>query len=482
MNDSPDSSKYSDATTYDDEISISELIQKLWRKRGLIVFLPLVCAGLTIAGLLAAKTVGNEQLSFYVELNGIKDAKYPNDTEFSPQDLLNPNVLNELADAFKTEENLADHVRVQFGTPVSSGILLEYQSALAANSKAPPEEIARINEQYGSRLSAAAKRGLSINVDYTALGLSKAQGKELLHRLPETWNRVFASEFNIFLDTGILSLPRQSGAISLQTTLGAAEADQALAIIKTGLETIMDDARFRSLSYNGKTPGGALADVDLFRNLYFDPIFTASFAEVGGLSSVYRRDLRLQLDELDAQMAELNSRISVIQELQQRSSNTQAASNGNSSIRGQIQLEGDALGQVVNLSRAASLAEYLQETLDERLKLVSAKAAIVTRLAKMEIESGSSSTGNQGLLDANFYTAAITKFANIQTNYSGLLDQAQASARAETPSLYRVTTEVMGEKLLERRDFLFIALALALGGMVAVISALLWPAKQREDA
>ena len=306
MNDSPDSSKYSDATTYDDEISISELIQKLWRKRGLIVFLPLVCAGLTIAGLLAAKTVGNEQLSFYVELNGIKDAKYPNETEFSPQDLLNPKVLNELADAFKTEENLADHVRVQFGTPVSTGILLEYQSALAANSKAPPEEIARINEQYQSRLSAAAKRGLSINVDYTALGLSKAQGKELLQRLPETWNRVFASEFNIFLDTGILSLPRQSGAISLQTTLGAAEADQALTIIKTGLETIKDDARFRSLSYNGKTPGGALADVDLFRNLYFDPIFTASFAEVGGLSNVYRRDLRLQLNELDAQMAELN--------------------------------------------------------------------------------------------------------------------------------------------------------------------------------
>ena len=29
---------------------------------------------------------------------------------------------------------------------------------------------------------------------------------------------------------------------------------------------------------------------------------------------------------------------------------------------------------------------------------------------------------------------------------------------------------------------LFIALALALGGMVAVISALLWPAKQLEDA
>ena len=131
---------------------------------------------------------------------------------------------------------------------------------------------------------------------------------------------------------------------------------------------------------------------------------------MGGLSSVYRRDLRLQLDELDAQMAELNSRISVIQELQQRSSNTQAASNGNSSIRGQIQLEGDALGQVVNLSRAASLAEYLQETLDERLKLVSAKAAIVTRLAKMEIESGSSSTGIKAFWTRIFIPQRLQSF------------------------------------------------------------------------
>ena len=94
----------------------------------------------------------------------------------------------------------------------------------------------------------------------------------------------------------------------------------------------------------------------------------------------------------------------------------------------------------------------------------------------------SSSDGNQGLLDANFYTAAITKFSAIQANYSGLLDQAQASAQAETPSLYRVRLRSWEQKLLERRDFLFIALALALGGMVAVISALLWPAKGQPAA
>ena len=53
---------------YNDEISIGELIEKLWRKRGLIVFLPLVLAGLTVAGLLLTKATSAEKLSYYIEL------------------------------------------------------------------------------------------------------------------------------------------------------------------------------------------------------------------------------------------------------------------------------------------------------------------------------------------------------------------------------------------------------------------------------
>ena len=78
------------------EISIGELIEKLWRKRGLIVFLPLVLAGLTVAGLLLTKANSAEKLSYYIELTGLKDNAYPNGTAFLPQDLLNPQVTAEL--------------------------------------------------------------------------------------------------------------------------------------------------------------------------------------------------------------------------------------------------------------------------------------------------------------------------------------------------------------------------------------------------
>jgi hypothetical protein len=380
--------------------------------------------------------------------------------------LLNPKVASELVDEFDLESinDLIQNVTIQFGSPVSRGILAEYESALAANSKATPEEVARINERYQPKLLAAAKSGLSISLNYGALGLSKSQGEELLRKLPQTWNRVFASEFNIFLNTGVLALPLNTDSINLYTTVGAFEADQSLDIIATGLNLLKDDSRFRSIISDGETPASTLAEVELFRNLYFDPIFTESFTEVSGLSSVYRRDLRLQLKEYDVQLAELNSRINVIQEIQQNTSSQSITSGRGSSGGSDVQLGAGALGSLVNLSKAASLAEYLQETLDKRLEIVSQQSVVATRMAKMGLD-GDGSNGVEGaILDANFYVAALARFSRIQDTYSELLAQAQATALAETPSLYQVSTEIIGAKLLERRDFFVYCSGAGAGG------------------
>ena len=146
-----------------------------------------------------------------------------------------------------------------------------------------------------------------------------------------------------------------------------------------------------------------------------------------------------------------------------------------------MQLESGALGQLVSLSRAASLSEYLQESLNQRLAIVQTKAEIATRLAKMG-EFSDARLANIGTLEANFYASATKMVQEITQSYAALLRVAQASALAETPALYQVMTPVQGQKLLERRDFLFIALALALGGMLAVIGALVWPVRENSAA
>ena len=194
---------------YEDEISITDLMLKLWRRRGLIVFLPLVLAGLTIAGLLTSKVSSGDTLSYYVELTGIKNNSYPNGAAFTPQDLLSPSVINQLSTTITFEDvgKIGEAIIIEYGTANSLGVLQEYQAALAANSKASPQDIALINERYESRLQDAARRGLKISVDYVALGLSKSQGTDLAYAIPRIWNQVFAEKFRIFSDRGILGLP-----------------------------------------------------------------------------------------------------------------------------------------------------------------------------------------------------------------------------------------------------------------------------------
>ena len=134
-----------------------------------------------------------------------------------------------------------------------------------------------------------------------------------------------------------------------------------------------------------------------------------AFAKISGLSSVYRGDLQQQLVELQSQLTALDSRIAVILDVQQHSSKEGPASSNNARGGSQIQLESDALGQLVSLSKAASLTEYLQQTLDQRLDFVSAQAGINTRLAKMGSAEGNLKL-DQNSPDGNFYSAGFQKF------------------------------------------------------------------------
>ena len=142
----------------------------------------------------------------------------------------------------------------------------------------------------------------------------------------------------------------------------------------------------------------------------------------------------------------------------------------------QVQIGGDSLGQLVDLSRQASLAEYLTTSFDARLELVTNKADLTTRYEKM---IANSTVNSANMLSAEFVQSAEARFKNIQTEYTSLLTNAQAMALNETPSLYQAMSEVTGSAgFIEKRDALFIALALALGGMLAIIAALVWPQRQ----
>ena len=181
-------------------------------KRGLIVMLPLVFAGLTMIGLLVGKTSEQNELSLYVELVSIslRDAisdkendndnddndnndndndidndrsittRYPNGTVFSPQDFANPTVIRTLVEQTGLNpQDLATNIDVQFGTPISNGVLAEYNAALGANSKVSAQDLSALNARYERKPEAAAKRGLKITVDYVGLGVTRDAGAQI---------------------------------------------------------------------------------------------------------------------------------------------------------------------------------------------------------------------------------------------------------------------------------------------------------------
>ena len=108
-------------------------------------------------------------------------------------------------------------------------------------------------------------------------------------------------------------------------------------------------------------------------------------------------------------------------------------------------------------------------------RVTSEQSVIATRIARMGSYKANPNNVERAVLGADFYSAALSAFSKAQDTYSGLLSQAQTTALAETPTLYQISTDVKGENLFDRRDFLFLALALALVGMCANVTALLWP-------
>jgi len=105
--------------------------------------------------------------------------------------------------------------------------------------------------------------------------------------------------------------------------------------------------------------------------------------------------------------------------------------------------------------------------------LVGKRGALETKLKRID-----DSSFNQITISEKFLQSAVARYKDVISSYAALMEAARASLIAETPSYFSpITQPDTSGKLFERRDLLFITLALALGGMLAVIAALIWPAK-----
>jgi hypothetical protein len=213
--------------------------------------------------------------------------------------------------------------------------------------------------------------------------------------------------------------------------------------------------------------------LDDFRAIYFDPLYVNAWAQNSSLSALYQQDTQLKIDELSGDIEELRSRLTDIQQFQRGelgSRPSAAQDSGTSSA----QYNGSALTEVVSLAERAALSDYVEYTLDIRRELIAERAALQTKLRRMQ-----NATANDTALSEDFLQTAEARYTDVVAAYSALIDAARDILIAETPSYFSPISQPFSSEppLYTRRDILFIALALALGATLAMIAALIWPQK-----
>ena len=159
---------------FDDEISIGDIIVKLWRRRGLIVITPILAGALGVLAVLLMATQSSAPVVHYVNLTGIDKGRYPNGVDFSPRDLQSPEVLRSLADKFGIEqsEDFGEAVSVSYAAPTTEGILSKYQVRLSQKGL-KAAEIDAINAEFNEELARATEKTAQIAIDYQSIGVDE---------------------------------------------------------------------------------------------------------------------------------------------------------------------------------------------------------------------------------------------------------------------------------------------------------------------
>ncbi len=156
----------------DDEISLRPYLEALWRYRRPIAAAPLVVAvvfAIVVLGVwLWSPTDRVASLQFRLLFEGAAQNRYPNDTPFSPTEIVGAPVVAAVFKAndlqrFGKYEDFKDALFVQQSNPELDLLAYEYQAKLA-DAKLTPVDRARIEAEFKSKREALLNPSFSLSL------------------------------------------------------------------------------------------------------------------------------------------------------------------------------------------------------------------------------------------------------------------------------------------------------------------------------
>lgn len=454
--------------TYQEEISITDILQKLWHRRGLLMIIPVIFflgAGIF---LLVNKVTAQTSTVYFVELLGIDKSTYPNGTRFSPQDLLIPEVLARAAGklGLSVTDKLRDAIQVEYGIPTTEGIQQKYQLRLKAKNISL-SEIEQINNEYTEELKRVFERGLKIIVDHTELNLSSEQGTILASTLPGAWSEIFSQKYRILIDTRLDNTGIVNDKLAFLTTSDILTARHTLTRIKNGLRLIGEDNRLKMLvSQNGMNSSDMESRLESFNEIYFRPMLGGLFENPDQAAATFLVETQLRIEEISSNIGEIDRSIVDINSFRAQTAEPQATTSGREAP---VQLGDNTIQQIIDLSDKASMSSFLQQSLLARRDLAAQKAALQTEIDR-------SKTNSPTIKSADFIQQAAADYSVLVKEYSSLLLAARQACRQDHGELFKpLNSPQIAQEDLPVRSRLILFLSVMVGFLCAMILALSLP-------
>lgn len=460
-------------TDADDSISLSDIFWRLWDRRGIIVLVPLLLVGFAVLFVVVSSLVQDRPVTHLISLRNIENQRYPNGTEFSPRDLLIPEVLTELRRRFDIapDIDIREAVSVAYDSPLAAGISQKYQQRLAARNLSQAE-IDALNQSYLEELRSSMRSSLRINVDYRALGLDSAAGLAIASELPRLWSSIYTTKYRIFVDRRLADLAVTRSEEDLATTGSVITANARLSAMRRGLDTFTGDNRFAMLrTPDGKSAADLIIELNNFNSIWFNPVKAQAFRGTDTTASAYLDELRLSIAEKRRQIGAFDATLAGLVDYQKSGQPLQVGQpavvpgeQGNT-----IQFGDSSFAGIVQLAQQASFSGFVQRTLDERRDLM-------IELSALEREQEFAlNTADSVAVTAQFRAQAAEILRDLTAEYVQLVRGAEDVTRSRAGDLSEPLygPAVTGVSLLSSRNILTIAAAGLAGGLLAVLGVLL---------
>ena len=495
--------------TRSDEIDLSQLFQKIWAGRGLIVGISLALCllagiffGVRFLGFNGHK-VHDIQLRF--SFNGAEKALYPNKTPFRLSDIISSQTLKityekyNLKDSGLKQSDFSNNISIHPAAVNRDFINAKYKNRLNTKNISQAE-IETLENAYKLELSSASHRSAVLSyTSYDQSAIPDELIEKILFDIPVVWSKLAITEHGV-LDLPVISINAMNiGDLKNEEyIIGTARIRDNIKLLTDSLNVLKKNERLALV----RAPESGLTIKDLnnqlqtFNNYRVEPLNTLitaqqTYRDLATVKTFFDSKLQALQDNLNKTLQKAAIYQTAFNEHIKTSKSLGA--NLKSPTGTRTEIGDDFFGQLLKLSDEASESKYRQKLTEEQINLKLEAEDIKTEISILERQlSGLNKTPKKAEATTNNttkeatvsqYNKTIADFSKLINNYNQLMELSRKHALSNNGSLFEaLDSEANVESFNSvqlKRVIIMTTIALIIGAMIGVFISLLRKTKSQ---